>query len=47
MADLEGGPKGGKGLADIDTVVGLVMADELLLPPAFELLSELTEDGLE
>jgi hypothetical protein len=45
--DLEGGPKGGNGLADIDTLVGLVMAEELLLPPWFELRPELTEDGLE
>jgi hypothetical protein len=45
--DFEGGPKGGKGLADIDAFVGLVMAEELLLPPWLELRPELVDEGLE
>ena len=45
--DLDGGPKGGKGLADIGAFVGLVIADELLLLPWVELLPEDTDDGLE
>lgn len=47
MPDLDGGPKGGNGLADKDTLVGLVIADDALLPPLVELRSEPTEDGLE
>jgi len=43
--DLDGGPSGGNGLADILTVVGLVMAEELLLPPWFELRVEAVDDG--
>ncbi len=47
MVDLEGGPSGGKGLDDMDVLVGLVIAEELLLPPWFELRPELTDDGLD
>jgi hypothetical protein len=45
--DLVGGPRGGKGLEDMDVFVGLVIAEEWLLPPRFELRSELTDDGLD
>jgi hypothetical protein len=44
---FEGGPKGGNGLVDIETFIGLVMAEELELPPRFELWPEWIEDGLE
>ena len=44
---LVGGPRGGKGLDDMDVFVGLVIAEELLLPSWFELRPELTEDGLD
>jgi len=44
--DLEGGPKGGKGLVDIETAVGEVMAEELLLPRE-EPFPELADEGLE
>ena len=33
IVDFVGGPSGGKGLVDEDAFVGLVMAEELLLPP--------------
>jgi hypothetical protein len=45
--DLVGGPRGGKGLEDMDVFVGLVIAEEWLLPPRFELRPELTDDGLD
>jgi hypothetical protein len=32
VLDLDGGPSGGNGPADIDALVGLVIADVLLLP---------------
>jgi hypothetical protein len=44
---LVGGPRGGKGLDDIEVFVGLAIAEELLLPPRFELRPELTDDGLD
>lgn len=46
---LEGGPRGGNGEVDMEAFVGLVIADEPLLPPpCVELLRpELTDDGLE
>jgi hypothetical protein len=46
VALLEGGPRGGNGLDDIDAFEGLVMAEELLRP-WFELCPELMDEGLE
>jgi len=48
IGSFVGGPRGGNGEADMEAVVGLVIADEPVLPPPWlELRPELTDDGLE